>query len=395
MAGRMLREHWMLIAAAIVALASMVFVPPDGLYLGYFDWETLGCLFCVLAVANAFRRIGAFDRIARTVIAHDRHPRTIALAIIFTTALISMAFTNDVALIIMLPLSATVLVELERVRLVPAVFALQTLAANLCGMITPFGNPQNLYLYSRYQLGLGEFFGVMAIPFLASVMGLLVVGWVMTGDHAMHPDGDDPEDPRVPSISDGRGAPPVMPLDQRRLRVYVLLFLVTLLAVFRIIPFLLAVAMVALSVGIADRRALREVDYSLLITFLCFFVFAGNVSRIPALGETLGALMDQEGLLVSALTSQVISNVPAAVILSHFTEAWAPLLVGVNIGGAGTFVGSLASLIAIRYFGLARKVFAPLRTPEAPTTGRFLLLFGVMNAAFFVVLLFFCRFLFN
>lgn len=376
-----LREHWMLVAAAVVALASMVLVPPDGAYLGYFDWETLGCLFCVLAVANALRRVGAFDRVARMAIARNQHPRTLALVIVLVTAAFSMVFTNDVALIIMLPLSAAVLVELGQVRLLPVVFSLQALAANLCGMITPFGNPQNLYLYTRYSLGLGEFLGTMALPFLVSLVAIVAVTWALTS--------------RVSVEADGGGASeeeraPVMPLDRRRLYAYGFLFLVTLLAVFRMIPFWVGVAVVAAGLLVADRKALREVDWALLVTFLCFFVFAGNVSRSPVVAAFLQPLMDQWGLLASALTSQVISNVPAAVILSHFTQAWQPLLMGVNIGGAGTFVGSLASLIAIRYFGLARKVFPRLRTPEAPTMGRFLGVFGVLNGAFFLGLLAVC-----
>lgn len=395
-----LREHWMLIVAAIAALASMIAVPPDGAYLGYFDWETIGCLFCVLAVANAFRRIGTFDRIARMAIAHNQNPRVLAIIIVLVTALFSMAITNDVALIIMLPLSAAVLVELGKPRLVAGVFALQALAANLCGMIMPFGNPQNIFLYSRYQLGLGEFLGAMMPPFLISLIGILLVTWFATGEsrdeaHHMLMYADKKQINGV-AVANGRSAPDasrvsqhtVMPIDRRRSRLYAVLFIITLLAVFRIIPFFVSVLTVALFIALADRKALKEVDYALLTTFLCFFVFAGNVSRIQVLGDILGSLMGQWGLLTSALTSQVISNVPAAVILSHFTEAWQPLLVGVNIGGAGTFVGSLASLIAIRYFGLARRIFAPLRASGSPTMGRFLFQFGVLNIAFFIVLLF-------
>lgn len=407
-----LREHWMLVAAAVAALASMAFVPPDEFYLTYFDWQTIACLFCVLAVANAFRRIGAFDRIARTAIEHDHRPRTLSLMIILVTAAFSMAFTNDVALIIMLPLSATMLVKLNEVRLVPTVFALQALAANLCGMITPFGNPQNLYLYSSYQLGLGEFLATMALPFAVSVAGIFAVAWFTTGEkptlnewpkakasNSGHAAGTTivsatSEVAERASSEDSAQPPPAptpMPLDSRRVRLYAVLFVITLLAVFRVLPFLIAVAVIVICLAIADRKALREVDYALLATFLCFFIFAGNVSRIPSLGETLGAMMSQYGLLVSALTSQVISNVPAAVILSHFTDAWQPLLIGVNIGGAGTFVGSLASLIAIRYFSLSRKVFPPLREPGAPTMGQFLLKFGALNIAFFVALLVVCQ----
>ncbi|WP_165253731.1 SLC13 family permease [Adlercreutzia sp. ZJ304] len=380
-----IREHWMLAAAALAALTSMLVVPPDEAYLRYFDWKTIGCLFCVLAMANALRRIGTFDRIARMAIARQSSPRTLALTIVLTTAAFSMAFTNDVALVIMLPLSASVLVELNQTRLVPAVFALQALAANLCGMVTPFGNPQNLYIYSHFHLGLVEFLTTMIPPFLLSLAGVIAATMLATGKTTTgNLNKKELQAPATKPFS------PQMPIDRRRLSAYGFLFVVTLMAVFRIVPTAAAVVVIAGALAIADRKALVEVDYALLATFMCFFAFAGNMSRLPTMGDFLGPLMDRWGLLVSACTSQVISNVPAAVVLSHFTEAWQPLLVGVNIGGAGTFVGSLASLIAIRYFSLARKVFPRLRADDAPTMGHFLCLFGLMNAAFFVMLLAFC-----
>ena len=160
-----LREHAVLVVAAMAAAASALAVPPDEAYLGYFDWKTLGCLFCVLAVASALRLMGAFDRAARAVIARFRSPRPLALALVLTTAGLSCVATNDMALIMMLPLSAATLMGANLPRLVAPVFVLQSLAANLCGMIVPFGNPQNLYLYSYYGLGLGDFLATMALPF--------------------------------------------------------------------------------------------------------------------------------------------------------------------------------------------------------------------------------------
>lgn len=381
----------MLAIALAAAVASMPLVPPDELYLGYFDWKTIGCLFCVLAMASAFRRIGTFDRIARIALSKFSDPRKLMLVVVLTTAAFSMAFTNDVALVIMLPLSASVLVKSDMPYLVPAAFAMQTLAANLCGMITPFGNPQNLYLYSYYHISLWEFLRTMAPPFLLSVVGIILVTQVLAKRTITKRDSSEADCERDGGASKATRSNPEMPLDRRRLKTYSLLFVLVLLAVFRIVPFLVAVVAVALILAFADRRALAEVDYSLLVTFLCFFVFAGNVARIPALGDALVPLLDQWGLLVSAGLSQVISNVPAAVVLSHFTSAWQPLLVGVNVGGAGTFIGSLASLIAIRYFTTARKVFPALRAEAASSTKGFLMLFGTLNVSFLVVLVLFCQ----
>lgn len=404
-----LREHAVLAVSAVAAVASMVAVPPDGAYLGYFDGKTLGCLFCVLAVASALRLMGAFDRAARTVIARFGSPRSLALALVLTTAVLSCVATNDMALIMMLPLSAATLVGAGRARLIPAVFVLQSLAANLCGMIVPFGNPQNLYLYSYYGLYLGDFLRTMALPFTVSVVGVVTATWWLAGrpgrkkasaeatrgiTTAKAPASSTPAARAAIGAAAEPATAPVprrpMPLSRRRLGAYGVLLALTLLAVFRVLPIAVAVAAVAATLAALDRRALAAVDWSLLATFACFFVFAGNLARIPELAAWLGPLMDDHGLVISAGASQVISNVPAAVLLSHFTDAWQPLLVGVNIGGAGTLVGSLASLITLQHFTSVRKVFPQTRDVPELSTGRFLGLFTLLNVAFLVILLVAC-----
>lgn len=406
-----LREHAVLAVSAVAAAASMVAVPPDSAYWGYFDGKTLGCLFCVLAVASALRLMGAFDRAARAVIARFGSPRSLALALVLTTAALSCVATNDMALIMMLPLSAATLVGAGRARLIPAVFVLQSLAANLCGMIVPFGNPQNLYLYSYYGLHLGDFLRITALPFTVSVVGVVAATWWLAGRpgrkkasaSARATQGIVTAKASVSSAPAARAAigaaaepatAPVprrpMPLSRRRLGAYGVLLALTLLAVFRVLPIAVAVAAVAATLAALDRRALAAVDWPLLATFVCFFVFAGNLARIPELAAWLGPLMDDHGLIISAGASQVISNVPAAVLLSHFTDAWQLLLVGVNIGGAGTLVGSLASLITLQHFTSVRKVFPQTRDVPELSTGRFLGLFTLLNVAFLVILLVAC-----
>ena len=399
----------MLAVSAVAAVASMVAVPPDSAYWGYFDGKTLGCLFCVLAVASALRLMGAFDRAARAVIARFGSPRSLALALVLTTAALSCVATNDMALIMMLPLSAATLVGAEQTRLIPAVFVLQSLAANLCGMIVPFGNPQNLYLYSYYGLHLGDFLRTMALPFAISVVGVVTATWWLAGrpgrkkasaeatrgiTTAKAPASSTPAARATIGAAAEPATAPVprrpMPLSRRRLGAYGVLLALTLLAVFRVLPIAVAVAAVAATLAALDRRALAAVDWPLLATFACFFVFAGNLARIPELAAWLGPLMDDHGLISSAGASQVISNVPAAVLLSHFTDAWQPLLVGVNIGGAGTLVGSLASLITLQHFTSVRKVFPQTRDVPELSTGRFLGLFTLLNVAFLVILLVAC-----
>ena len=334
------REHAVLLIAAAAAAVTMLVVPPDGGYLGYVDWNTLGCLFCVLAVANAFRYLGAFDRLARLAIERFSTSRSVVMALVLTTGVLSMA-------------------------------------ANLCGMVLPFGNPQNLYLYSYYALDLGDFLRTMALPFVLSA------ALVVSGTLALTRGADD-KPASMEAVSR-------LPLGRRRLLAYSLLLALTALAVFRVVP-VWAVALVVLAVlAYADRRALKAVDYPLLITFACFFVFAGNMARMPFLGGTLASLMAADGLLASIALSQVISNVPAAVLLSHFTGQWAPLLVGVNIGGAGTPVGSLASLIVLQHFISVPRVFSALRGTPDFAAGRFVGLFTVLNVGFLVVLFVACR----
>lgn len=369
----------MLVVAAVAAAASALAVPPDEAYLGYFDWKTLGCLFCVLAVASALRLMGAFDRAARAVITRFRRPGPLALALVLTTAALSCVATNDMALVMMLPLSAATLMGANLPRLVAPVFVLQSLAANLCGMIVPFGNPQNLYLYSYYGLGLGDFLAAMALPFALSTAGIVACTWWLCGQSNGGSDRDDTRSLAVP-----------MPLSRRRLAIYGALVALTLLAVFHIVPVAAAVAVVAAALAALDRRALVAVDWGLLATFACFFVFAGNMARVPEVSAWLSPLMADHDLLVSAGLSQIISNVPAAVLLSHFTGAWQPLLVGVNIGGAGTLVGSLASLITLQHFTSVRKIFPRAAALPELSTGRFLVLFSVLNFGFLALLLIAC-----
>lgn len=369
---RFAKGHAVLLVSAACAIATMAAVPPDAAYASYIDWETIGCLFCVLAVANAFRLAGAFDFVARLFLEKLRTPRGIVAGLVAATGALSMFATNDLALIIMLPISLTSLAKAKRCRLIPVTFVLQGLAANLCGMIMPFGNPQNLFLYSYYSIGLGEFLRTMLPAFLLSVALLALFAWLLTRSER----GGSVEVPPAPALSAGRGA----------LAAYAALLALSISAVFRVVPVALAAAVVAGVLAFVQPRALRAVDWSLLLTFVCFFVFAGNVGRVPQLGALLSSLVQGSELLVAALLSQAISNVPAAVLLSHFTGDWAGLLVGVNIGGAGTLVGSMANLITLQHFMGAKKLLGA-RGAEELSTVRFMKVFTLLNAVFLAALL--------
>lgn len=372
------RNHVMLVVAAALAFFTMIIVPPDGAYLGYFDWNTLGCLFSVLAVANAFRFAGVFDRIARIVIERLSTPTTVVMTLVVITGVFSMVVTNDLALIIMLPITLYALVKAGWGSLIAPVFVLEGLAANLCGIIMPFGNPQNLYLYFFYSIGIVDFLQTMALPFMISAVLVIVCTFVLVRRANAQP-----------AKIDRTGK---QPLKLGRILVYLLLLVLSLLAVFRVLPVGIVAAVIFVSVALADVRALKAVDYPLLLTFVCFFIFAGNMARMPYLGELLGGLMEADGLIASAFLSQVISNVPAAVLLSHFAGRWQALLVGVNVGGAGTLVASLASLITLRCFTRARYLFPDLAESRALSKRRFMKFFTYLNFGFLAVLLVVCHF---
>lgn len=374
----LIRKNMVLTISAVVAIVTMVVVPPDAAYLGYMDWNTLGCLFCVLAVANAFRYLGAFDRAARLVIEHFDEPRQVVMALVLTTGALSMIATNDLALIILLPLSATILTHAGWTRFIAPAFVMQGLAANLCGMILPFGNPQNLYLYSYYSPPLLEFLKTMMMPFLLSVVMIVICTLILTLSSVSVPE-------HMDEVSK-------LPLGRRRFAAYSLLLALTILAVFRMFPVLVSVIACIAVLAYADRRALKAVDYPLLLTFICFFVFAGNMARMPLLSDSLTGLMAANGLLASAGLSQIISNVPSAVLLSHFTGDWQSLLLGVNIGGAGTLIGSLASLITLQYFISVVRVFPQMKNNPDLSVGRFLKLFILLNFGFLIALLLACFF---
>lgn len=373
---RFVRGRAVLCVSALFAAASMFAVSPDAAYLGYFDVKTLVCLFCILAVVQALRAAGAFEGAAHALVRRFSSPRAAVAAIVFSTVALSMVATNDMALVMMLPLAAATLVRAGWASLVPVTFTLQSLGANLGGMIVPFGNPQNLYLFSFYGMELMEFLCVMALPFFVS-MALLAACVLLCRMHV--------PSARVREVPDDDA----VRLLRAQTVVYLALLAAVVATVFGLIPPLFVLALVVVVLAVFDRDSLKRVDYALLLTFCCFFVFSGNMARVPFVNEALGAIMGSEGLLASAGLSQVISNVPAAVLLSHFTDAWQPLLVGVNIGGAGTVVGSLASLITLQHFVSMRKLSSVVNAGGL-AMGRFLALFMGLNFAFLLVLLVVC-----
>ncbi|MBO7385862.1 MAG: citrate transporter [Clostridia bacterium] len=360
------KHNAVLLIALCAALASLAAVPPDREYLHYFDIKTLCCLFGTLAVVCALKNIYFFSILAGRIIRWTGSSRIAALTLLCITFIGSMLIANDMALITFLPLGYYVFSTAGSKKEVATVFILQNIAANLGGMLTPFGNPQNLYLYSHYGIPTGEFMGIMAAPFALSVL-LIALCCLLIPRHSL----------RV-SVNKEMDHLPV-----RRTAAYLALFALTILMVFRMLPPWFVLTAVVLGLVILDRKALKMVDYGLLLTFVCFFVFAGNMGRFPPVREFFSGLLEKNTLLTSVLSCQVISNVPSAILLSQFTDKYASLLTGANIGGAGTLIASLASLITFREY-----------THRYPGEARgYILRFSLFNFGFLSVLTCFCLWL--
>lgn len=350
----------MLLIACALAAASAVVVPPDPAYLGYFDLRTLTLLFCMLATITALQRVRFFAAIATRVVRPFRTLRGLVLAIVLATAAASAVFTNDVALMGFLPLAFRILDSTGNRRHLAFVFVMMTVAANLGGMITPFGSPHNLFLHSFYEIPTLRFVEIMLVPFLVSIVLIIACCLLVPPSPIARPEVD-------------------IAFASRRIYLYLLLFVLVVAVVFRVLP-VWAGLVVPLVLLVSDRGALARLDWGLLATFGAFFVFAGNLARVPVVTVLLEQWLHGGELLPAALASQAISNVPAAILLSPFTDDYAGLLIGVNIGGVGTLVASLASLIAFAHFRLV----APRET------GRFLGLFSAVNFGFLAVLLLVC-----
>ena len=354
-----IKSHVVLLVAIVAAAVTCFFVPPDADYAGYFDLNTLSCLFCTLAVVNALKQRHFFEWLSGKIVTAFGNMRRVTFALVFVTYFGSMFMANDMALVTFLPLGYYVLSSCKKNEHTAFIFIMQNIAANLGGMLTPFGNPQNLYLYSYYSIQAGEFFAIMALPF--GVAFVLIAGTCFVVK---------PEPVKLET-------PPAQAPVLWRMIVYFVLFALSVMIVFRVFDWYIGLIAVTVSLLILEPRAFLHVDYALLLTFCAFFVFSGNMARIPEVRAFLSALIGASALLVGTASCQVISNVPSAVLLSRFTNDYRNLLVAVNIGGLGTPIASLASLITLGEF----------RRRMPGKTLRYLALFSLINFSFLAVLI--------
>lgn len=334
-----IRREPVLSISFVCALVSAFFVPPSAAYVDYIDLRVLCLLFCLMAVVAGLQECGLFLVLAQRLLAGERPVRLISLTLILLPFFCSMLVTNDVALITFVPFAILVLEMVGRRDLLIPIICLQTVAANLGSMATPVGNPQNLFLYAHFSLSMGDFLSLLLPLTLISLVGLAAAGLYFGGKGWISV--SFPEQVRLTS--------------PKHLALYLVLFVLCLLSVCRILPYGILTVLVIVALLLARRQLLGQVDYMLLLTFVCFFIFSGNLGQMPAVRAGLGDLLARSPLLCSAAASQIISNVPAAVLLSGLTEDWKGLLAGVDVGGLGTPVASLASLISMKFYLRSRE----------------------------------------
>lgn len=357
-----IKSEIVLTAAWILALLSMLVVPPDRSYPDYIDFHTLGLLFSLMAVMASLQGLGLFRRLGSTLLAHTKTTRQLEAVLILLPFFTSMLVTNDVALITFVPFSLEVLALAGRSSRAIPVVAMQTVAANLGSMATPIGNPQNLFLYSHYQLSFGSFFSAV-LPFAALSLALILLFLLLSRSQPLD----------TPTMEENSS-----PMPRGQVILLTVLFLLCLATVADLIPLWLVCTVTLITLLATDRRALLCVDWCLLLTFVGFFVFVGNLGRIPVFTDFFRSILRGHETLCAVAVSQAISNVPAALLLSGFTDSAKQLLIGVNLGGLGTLIASMASLISYKY--IAR---------SGAHKGKYLGWFTGANVVFLAVLLIF------
>ncbi|MDD6305852.1 MAG: SLC13 family permease [Clostridiales bacterium] len=360
-----IKKETVLMVAILLAIVSAFFVTPNRAYIDYIDWRVLGILLSLMIVMAGFQKNGIFDEIGKQLLVRTKNTAQLTGVLVFLCFFSSMLITNDVALITFVPFAVLTLRKCKQERLMVLVVVLQTIAANLGSMFTPIGNPQNLYLYQLSGMNMGEFLAYM-LPYTAvSGLLLLITIFVLSARK------------QKISMADCSFETEKEPSDRKKNVVYLILFLLCLLVVARLLPYHVVLAIVLVTVLVTDRMVLKNVDYCLLFTFIAFFIFTGNLGNLSAFKEALQKIVSGRELLVGILASQCISNVPAALLLSGFTEDIRGLLLGVNIGGLGTLIASMASLISY-------KIYAHNYNR---TKGKYLIWFTLANLIFLVVLL--------
>ncbi|MBP5266750.1 MAG: citrate transporter [Lachnospiraceae bacterium] len=358
-----IKSEIVLCVAFVLAVISCFFVRPDKGYISYIDYRTLSILLMLMITMAGFQRLKVFRQIGEALVSNMSTVRGITLVLVALCFFSAMFITNDVALLTFVPFSIVTLSLSNRKDLYIIVIVLETIAANLGSMLTPLGNPQNLYLYSLSDMGLGSFVRLM-LPYSVVALVLLALSIFLFVKSA-------------PATLAEKNTYLRGRKDKCKIVVYIGLFVLSIAVVARFLPYYVGLGIVLAIVLILDRQVLCKPDYSLLATFICLFIFIGNMKRIPALSDFLESLVRDHEVMVSILLSQVISNVPAAILCSGFTKNIQALIVGTNLGGLGTLIASMASLISFKQYSYV----------DGADTKKYIGIFTIANIAFLVLML--------
>lgn len=367
-----IKKDTVLVIATILAVISMFFNPPSKKYIEFIDFRVLGILLSLMIVMAGLSINGIFEKLGKSLISKCSSTRALAFVLIFLCFFSSMLLTNDVALITFVPLALLTLKMSGNEKLIVIVVVMQTIAANLGSMLTPMGNPQNLYLYGISGMGIGKFILLMLPYTVVSAVLLCVVIFTIKKDSLSLSMDKDKE------LTNGKNGVDDKKIINKNIRVavYFAMFILCILVVVRLIPWHIVTAVIIVIALIMERESVKGADYALLLTFIAFFVFIGNMGEIPAIKNMLSNLVEGREVAVSIISSQAVSNVPAALLLSGFTTNYEGLIIGTNLGGLGTLIASMASLIS----------YKQVANGQTDMKGKYFISFTVWNVVFLAVL---------
>lgn len=350
----------------VLAVLSMFIVRPDEEYLEYIHWSTLSTLLCLMLIMAGLRAMGVFEYMGRVILSRRKHARSIVLVLVGLCFFLAPFITNDVALITFVPFAIFVLQYSELDEYIIPTLALQTIAAHMGSMLTPIGNPHNIYLFGLMQTKQGvsamEFMGMM-LPFFA-ISGALLVLFVFVV--ARKNDAAFLRKYRTDNVLEHG--------DKARIIAYAGMFAISLLPVFGLLKWYYVLPVVLAGVFIFDRQNFRNPDYCLLFTFIFLFIFVGNIGRIEVIEDFLTSVVKGNELIVSVLASQVISNAPASILLAEFSDKYFILALGTDIGGLGTLIASMANLISFKHYAAI----------DGASIKKYILRFTLINVLFII-----------
>ncbi|MBR3248254.1 MAG: citrate transporter [Clostridiales bacterium] len=363
-----IKNNAILFISGVLAVISCFIIKPDMQYPGYINVRVLAILFSLMLIVAALGHIGTFDVLTGKLLSKVKTYRGISLLMSLLSFFMSMFLTNDVSLVTLVPFAIMVLSPFRDNRKLMFTLIIMTVAANLGSMFTPIGNPQNLYLYDTYKVPLPDFLLLM-LPYSAlSLLMIVALTFILVKGSSELP---------------GAGRQDVKELSKAKLIIYFALFVLNILTVIGLVHFLISLAVTVIALLIMDRNAFKKADYNLLLTFVFFFVLIGNLGRIDAVTDLMSGLVSSYPVPVAIVSSQIISNVPAAMLLSAFTGDGRSLIIGTNLGGLGTIIASMASLITYRFHSSFAK---EQKEKGEGKHGNYLLAFTIINVVMLAVL---------